>query len=303
MRRRREKASRVLIFDIRKDDDAAYRRSFLDSYVEFLERVVDRAEESLVVLDYLAHHRQLNAAQHTDFAARNADYFSHISHRVKAKNLKYTRIIQLPLELQSASRRSNDTEALLMAMALMYRATLRHIVDMSVLGESVEIYVISAPLRPYSLMIADRSAIVTEYDRYSRRGVSVPDHLFMDLAEQQGDAGFQLIQAQLDCISKIKGANRPISPERLKLAAQQLGKYREKVIHRIGELSGEYVGEGGLLPASPWTPELSVPLDQRFFSRLGFDSLNLDEAIAIERDFSKKLEYLDSHVYAGHSAR
>ncbi len=173
-------ALELVTFDIRRADDKIYNETFLGKYFSKLQEYAGRSRKDLLILDYLAHHRGFNAIESKELTRSYAQYFRLIEKQVMKKNLSYTRIMQLPLGEPGDLPRQ---ELVNKCVELMFLETLEHVKRLLESDCNFRLYILGAPLRPYSYVIVDSTYLLSEYDRYNKAGLSLPDHIIVNKAD------------------------------------------------------------------------------------------------------------------------
>lgn len=218
-----EKVIDLVAFDIRQIADKEYYEKTLTKYFLSMEKYVRLARENIVVLDYLAHHRSFNAIKDPELARSYESYFKVIEGQVIERGLFYTRIMQLPLgEIKALSR----DELIYRCVELMFSETLEHIKRLYDSTCDFQLYILGTPLRPYSYMIIDNMYLLSEYERYDRSNVSLPDHLIVDRADSGNrlqDMNVKLlIEHHLTQLEAIVLTKVPVSLEEIQEATLRL---------------------------------------------------------------------------------
>ena len=116
-----------ITFEIKYEKNDEYYKQFLDSYFKLMLKYIYKSEKEIIVLDYLAHHRAFNTINDRRLVNKYNEYFNHIEDFVSKKGIKYTRIIQLPLQIDNDE---NKKEKVIKAVNYMFIETLEHIIRM-----------------------------------------------------------------------------------------------------------------------------------------------------------------------------
>jgi len=267
-----------LFFEISRRKDDTYYRRFLDSYFKLLVQYVNKAEKSITILDYLAHHRALNIIHDENLIENYKKYFSVIEENVKSKGLQYTRILQLPLRLNSEMNREKLIKK---AVNYTFSETLEHVMRLYGISKNFRLYVLGAALRPYSIVVVDDSCLIAEYDRYNLRGLSLPDHIIINIAKPSNYLNNihvqNLIKNHNEKIWQVLEHQRYVTGEEIENAIQELGS--EKILPYKVTLS---VDKSGL--------ESLIQEKSKYGADISFLQLNTEEINTIKKGVAKKMK-------------
>jgi hypothetical protein len=198
----------------------------LESYFEALTRFSKEAHRSILIVDYLAHHGSLKGDAVFKLYKR---YFQEIEAVVREKGLTYTRIVQLPLSRIARNRNQKIIDGL----SLMFVETFDHIERMLNSTADFNLYFLDAAFRPYSFIIVDESAILTEYDRYTPQGTSVADHTIINRAVTNSPSTLQvssLIAIQKGWCDRLTLNEREVTKEEFSELKNQMENRRLKEV-------------------------------------------------------------------------
>lgn len=177
------------------------------NYFKILNYILNQASEKITILDYILHGKELELANETlslsDFYKAYYDVIEKVVD--ENQNVKYTRIIQLPITRPDGypwTRPEDDFYAessLEYAIYIMYPPTVRHIVNLLKVNK-LKLYLFNDPLRTHSEVIIDKSYWFNELDRY-RGNKPIPDSLFINRAGE-GDSIKMGMNIEINLIEK-----------------------------------------------------------------------------------------------------
>lgn len=151
---------------------------YIQQFFEAINRFLLQTERSLFVCDYIAARQGIKQkAPLEQYFEQDRLYFSQIEKRLAGQQFQYHRIIQLPLG--SAVRNLN--EALELVAEELLPDTFAHLCRcLRDHPELCHFYVVIHPFRLYTYYVVDQQTILTEYPRFDKSGVPVPDLLFVN---------------------------------------------------------------------------------------------------------------------------
>lgn len=207
----KDKESSVVFFDIKNEKNKEYFNEFMTSYFETLINNISKAKESIVILDYLAHHNPIktlllgkNNLEKNRMEELYNDYFRAIESAI-VRGVKCKRVVQLPLDTAKDLTRNDQ---IYFFITHVMRETYQHIHRIS--GYSnFTLHLINNAIRPYSSMIIDDSCYICEYDRYNKSRRPLPDIVFVDeVSDMSSNSKLKFfIEKQKNLINKVLKSN------------------------------------------------------------------------------------------------
>jgi hypothetical protein len=191
------KPAEVYCFTFRKEGDNNY-RPFVENFFRSVNEHLLSAQERLYVCDYIAKIQGLALKEHVKFyTEQSLIYFEALERILAERKINYWRIAQMPLDYE---RQSQERGAVFQKFAAspsfdqtpleeaaefwfegmfsgtvghLYRCMLRH-------PNQCQFYILLKPFRLHTFYLVDHKVCLTEYHRYDKTGIPVPDTLFVN---------------------------------------------------------------------------------------------------------------------------
>lgn len=191
------KEAEVHCFNFGKGGISNY-KPFIENFFNSINEHLLSVRERLYVCDYIAKIRGLALKEHNGFyRAKSTQYFENLEKIIPARNIQYWRIAQMPLDYErqlsewkavleqyapSHPIPSNPLEdAVAFLLEGMFPETIGHFYRcLRDFPGNCQFYVILQPFRLHTFYLADRTVSLTEYHRYDKSGIPVPDTLFIN---------------------------------------------------------------------------------------------------------------------------
>ena len=156
-------------------------------YFESIISKLKEAKNEVIVYDYFLNNPfDLTERDITRYFDGYENYYKTVEALHKNKNFIYTRIIALPLHLQSILTHLNldPKDYLIASIFLLFKESFDHIIrSYQLFGDRFKLYITDRPSRSYSIMIQDEEYVYSEYYRIKQsRKILVPDILYIDKA-------------------------------------------------------------------------------------------------------------------------
>ena len=210
-----------LSYEKTEDSLAAYQR-FVEHYFESLASFVKEARESIDVMAFLSYKRfpyrmKADEARLKIYAKVRRDYFLEVEeHLAQHPEIIYRRIMQI--DVDDKMGRVSQWEHVARAIRIMNPETFRHTLACYRAFQDrpghFQLYLAVNFVRPFTYIIVDKKAILTEYDRYEINGESRPDLRFINRSraqtenEQRLDEVHKLIHTHQIDIKRVISKNQ-----------------------------------------------------------------------------------------------
>ncbi len=177
----------LFCYNNRKEGDAAY-RPFIERFFEEVNIYLLKVEQELLVCDYLDKVRGIEQKENTVyFHQRNTEYYhaleTHFAKKLKdnpQNAIAYKRLIQMPLGAPANS----FEDALEFVIEEMFPESFAHLCRcLRDYKKNCAFYVVVKPFRLHTTYIVDGKVALTEYNRYDKQGIPIPDTLFVNISE------------------------------------------------------------------------------------------------------------------------
>jgi len=206
------KESALFCFNHRNEGKIGH-SSFIEKFFEEVHKYLLKVEEELLICDYLDKVRGIEHKENIVFYhEHNIEYYEvlekHFAKKLKEeKPVKYKRLIQLPL----GAPVSTFEEAVEFIIEEMFPESFAHLCRcLRDYKKHTEFYVIMKPFRLHTTYIVDGNVALTEYHRYDKKGIPVPDTLFVNIREPMDDeaVGSIYLKSCLDEFERMKNSER-----------------------------------------------------------------------------------------------
>ncbi|MGX1927993.1 hypothetical protein [Flagellimonas sp. 2504JD4-2] len=219
---------------------------FLVKYFERLKKEISKAEESIVVLDYVGdnpytarkallgnHNRSEFYIQYESFLREITRFVKRVAAKKEESYPAYIRILQCPIGKSYPTLDFEDKRNVVMDLSYNDMFQQLETLTSEGLNDFAEIYWIENAFRPYSSMIIDNKTVITEQVKYNLRGEPLPDMLFFDYVLPGGDNNIAktLMQTyQIDIDSVMDNSdNRILRGDALLGLRKVLEKYNNEI--------------------------------------------------------------------------
>lgn len=167
----------VYCYNDMQEGDLNY-RPYPENFFKAVERNLLMVRRSLWVSDYFAKIKGLALKTEMDFYhKRNSAYYLELEKRMEKHRFEYKRIFQLPLGTQISS----PEQAIETVILGMFQEDFEHFLRcLKNFGDCCEFHVVANPFRLHTFFIVDGEIALTEYNRFDKNGVAVPDTLFIN---------------------------------------------------------------------------------------------------------------------------
>jgi hypothetical protein len=176
----------VYSYNYRDEGNLAY-RPYMENFFRTVNKHLLLTKNTLRISDYIGKFAGIRQNEHIDYYTREATaYFHKIETRLAATQFTYSRIFQLPL----GSKIDDARSAKQYVVETLLPSTFAHLCRCLYHHENqCAFYIVPRPFRMYSYYLIDESTIITEYNRFDKDGVPVPDLLFVNMALAGNDNG------------------------------------------------------------------------------------------------------------------
>ncbi len=192
-----------------------------DVWFSTIESYFDKANESIMIFDYVDHGKSIAFKEGDDSKAkiilkkRYDKYFEKLEQVIFSKNIVYKRILMLPYipkQMQDDGELYHTTNALSLETAckMLYEPTKDHIKRVIEKCNQLDqenkfvLYLLSPPLRNFSEVIIDKCYWINEIDFINAEGYSCPDTLFFNERNLSED-GVE-IKKEMDLFENMKSS-------------------------------------------------------------------------------------------------
>lgn len=191
--------SEIIFLNLTEECSLEELQTSLSTYFGALEGIIKQATHEIVALDCIGHCDSMSSS--ADWSAELKRFYTLYFTRIqefltKNSHVKYRRILMLP-PLPSIYRQDavwnslEDDEQNDYLQRLLYEPTFHHIKKMFELNKQgiqrFELYLLKDPVRSISELIVDDKFWITEIDRHTTHGVSIPDRLFIHKSSKSTD--------------------------------------------------------------------------------------------------------------------
>lgn len=159
-------------------------RSFTENFFHEVNKHLLRVEHELLICDYLDKVRGIGQKENMDYYhARDTEYYHALETRLaekikEQKPVSYKRIIQVPLGVQVPDFES----AVKFVLEEMFAESFEHFCKcLRDFRKHCEFVVVQRPFRLHTFYLVDAEVVLTEYHRYDRFGIPMPDTLFVNV--------------------------------------------------------------------------------------------------------------------------
>lgn len=163
-------------YNFRKEGDSNY-RPFIENFFEKINKYLLSARQRLYVCDYFPKTRGLALKEHVTFYRQESKkYFLNLEKILAEQNVQYKRIAQLSLGSQATFE-----EAVKIIIEEMFPEIFGHFCRcLKHFQHQCEFYVVLQPFRLHTYYLVDDHVSLTEYHRYDKSGIPMPDTLFVN---------------------------------------------------------------------------------------------------------------------------
>lgn len=171
------KEAEVHSYNFKEEGNKEY-RPYIENFFRSVREHLLTAEKSVHICDYIAKMRGISQKEHLKFFnEQDALYYRSMEARLAEKQFLYQRIVQLPLGVDI----TDFEEAVAMVVDQLFPDMVRHFYHCLVEHHRIShFYVILRPYRLYTYYISDRKTIMTEYPRFDKNGIPIPDLFFVN---------------------------------------------------------------------------------------------------------------------------
>jgi len=163
-------------YNFRKEGDSNY-RPFIENFFEKINKHLLSASQRLYVCDYFPKTRGLALKEHVTFYRQESKkYFLNLEKIIAERGIQYKRIAQLSLGSQATF-----DEAVEIIIEEMFPEIFGHFCRcLKHFPKQCEFYVVLQPFRLHTYYLVDDHVSLTEYHRYDKSGIPMPDTLFVN---------------------------------------------------------------------------------------------------------------------------
>ncbi|MEM6966784.1 MAG: hypothetical protein AAF573_18615 [Bacteroidota bacterium] len=179
-----EPQNKFFCFSIWKRDNLA-EEEFIEKYFDAIITTLKKAEKKILINDFLINtSNMLSGKLKKKFFKGYENYYRALE--AQTKNLKYQRVISLPIELSKTTlgTENNRIKLLEKLISILFKSTFKHIIT-SFENAQFELYALPIPKRNFSFLLIDDQYVLSEYYRIRREGLAVPDMLFIEKVDKE----------------------------------------------------------------------------------------------------------------------
>ncbi len=164
-------------FNYKKEESDTY-RPFVENFFRAVNKYLLSAQKRLCVSDYFVKNQGLVTKEHLSFyKEKSRIYFERLEHKISENpKFEYKRIVQLPLHFDPRADPARFVvEGMLPEAFGHFARCLQQFPD------QCSFYIITKPFRLYTYYLVDDNVTLTEYHRFDRSGIPMPDTLFVNI--------------------------------------------------------------------------------------------------------------------------